>query len=316
MRNGCCKALGWMTALCCAASPICAEPASNVRVPPPEYADAIIAPPEWPVAEPLHNPLGAPPALRSYPGRPYQSRPWPAAAVPSTPGLAGADALAAPGSSGTPAESVSEERAVWGGAKPGFFQRVTAYETWLTSGGASSLEMHETSAFITGGVPFFRRDTPLLFTPGFTARFLGGPEQPDVPPRLYDATLEVRHLRQLTERLGMDVAVTPGVYSDFEHSRHAMLRVSGRGLAAWQWRPTTQLVLGVAYFNRGNLKLLPIGGVIWLPNDQWRIEALAPQPRVARRLTLGADREAWAYLAGEVGGACGPSIARTAAATC
>lgn len=296
MRTQCVTIVSWLLQACGVALSARAEPPSNVRVPAPSYAEFLVAAPDLPEAEPLYNPLGAPPR-RGYPGRP-----WPAAAVASTPGLPGADAMADPGSTGVPSDFVAPQPWTWGGAKPGFFQRLTAYETWLAGGGGSALEMHETSALVTGGIPFFSRDTPLLFTPGFTARFLDGPNLPDVPARLYDATLDVRHLRQLTERLGMDVAVTTGAYGDYEHSRAGMVRVSGRGLAAWQWRPTTQLVLGVAYFNRGNLKLLPVGGVIWQPNDDWRIEALVPQPRIARRVIAGADREWWFYLAGEVGG--------------
>lgn len=275
-----------------------AEPPSSLRVPPPEYSAATVVDSESQELEPLYNPLGAPPRSA------YPAMVGPGASARDTLEASLSDALRDAETGATPLSGPMAQRArgLWGGPKPGFFQRITAYETWLAGGGAAAIQSHEMTAFVTGGVPFFRFDSPLLFTPGFTALFLEGPDQPDVPPRLYDATLEVRHLRQLTERLGMDLVVTTGVYSDFEQSSSDMVRVTGRAVAAWQWRPKTQLILGVAYLNRGNLKLLPAVGVILTPSDDWRIEAIAPRPRIARRLMATADSELWGYLAGEVGG--------------
>ena len=41
---------------------------------------------------------------------------------------------------------------------------------------------------------------------------------PELPARVYDAYAQFRWMRPIGERLGIDVAVTPGVYSDFHES--------------------------------------------------------------------------------------------------
>ena len=103
----------------------------------------------------------------------------------------------------------------------------------------------------------------------------------------------------------IDVAVKPGMHSDFKSSQSRALRVEGRGMAFFDWTPTTKLVLGVVYLDRRDVSLLPAAGVIWTPHDDLSFELVAPRPRIAWRFMQCVEPECvehWAYVAGEFGG--------------
>src|SRR5439155_18356767 len=82
------------------------------------------------------------------------------------------------------------------------------------------LEIHEFEMSATFAVPFADNLAPLLLTPGFAARLFGGPDpnnvgQPDLPPAVYDLNLELGWRPRLARWLFADLAVQPGLYTDF-----------------------------------------------------------------------------------------------------
>lgn len=184
----------------------------------------------------------------------------------------------------------------------GFLQQIRWTNTYLAGGGADGMGMYDTSLQGTVAFPFFTTDAPMLITPGFTTRFLDGPQTIDMPARLYDAFVEIRHIRWLTPTLATDLAVTPGYYGDYEQDLSEAFRLTGRGLVLYDISPDAKLIAGVAYLNRDNLKLLPVGGLIWNPTEVTKFELIMPQPRIARRFNCCGPVEWWGYLAGEFGG--------------
>jgi hypothetical protein len=62
--------------------------------------------------------------------------------------------------------------------------------------------------------------------------------------------------------------------------------------------PATNLVLGVDYLDRGDIKLLPVAGLICAPSPEARLELVFPRPRAVFQLT---DIYRL-YLSGELGG--------------
>jgi len=154
--------------------------------------------------------------------------------------------------------------------------------------------------------PIPSREWPLIVTPGFGAHFLDGPAATDLPPRLYDAYVQFRSMKRLTPRWAMDLAVTPGVYSDFQQHTDEAVRITGYGAAMYTWTPTTKLLMGVAYLDRKDLRIMPIGGILWTPTPDLSSELAAPRPRIAHRLywngALSDEIQDWVYIAGELGG--------------
>lgn len=192
------------------------------------------------------------------------------------------------------------------GTRNGVFQKIFFTGTWLPRFEDDSLGVSNLETGVVFGFPFLRRDTPLLVTPQFAVLYLDGPTTPDLPPRLYDAEVEFRHLRKFGQGpWAMDVAVTTGYYSDFEHGDSDAFRVSGRGLAVYESSPATKWILGVAYLNRAGASVLPVAGVIYEPTPDVRWDLIFPRPRVAWQLPCsvpGCGDEKWVYLGGDFGG--------------
>ena len=57
-------------------------------------------------------------------------------------------------------------------------------------------------------------------------------------------------------------------------------------------------LFGVDFLDRGDIKLLPVAGLIWNPNPEMRFELVFPRPRAVFQLT---DRSRL-YVSGELGG--------------
>jgi hypothetical protein len=96
----------------------------------------------------------------------------------------------------------------------------------------------------------------------------------------------------------MYLAVAPGIYTDFENTSSDMIRITGKGLAIWDWTPQTKLVVGIVYLDRRNVNVLPVIGVIYNPNESMRWEITAPRPRFAFEI----GDNLWGYIGGELGG--------------
>jgi hypothetical protein len=148
-------------------------------------------------------------------------------------------------------------------------------------------------------------ESPLLVTPGFGVSFVdeaSGPAGPGLPPRLYDAWLQARWLRKVGERLGVDVAVAPGWYSDFVNDTAQALRITGHGFGAWEASEELRIVAGLIYLDRYDVNILPAGGLLWTPDDGRRFELVFPRPRLAWRISETPQAAHWVYVAGEFGG--------------
>ncbi|MEM9354259.1 MAG: DUF6268 family outer membrane beta-barrel protein [Planctomycetota bacterium] len=192
------------------------------------------------------------------------------------------------------------------GVRKGFFQRASFTSTYLPRFSDDGLGITDLEASLTFGFPFFRRDTPLLVTPRFAVHYLDGPAAPELPPRLFDASVDFTHLRKFGDGpWAMNVGVNLGHYSDFEQSSSDAFRVSGRGFAVYEGTPGRKWVMGVVYANRAGASVFPAVGVTLEPNPDTKYELIFPRPRIAKRIAStgppGLD-ERWVYLGGEFGG--------------
>lgn len=161
----------------------------------------------------------------------------------------------------------------------------------------TTLDLRSVFAF-----PLPDEDSPLLLTPGYGWPLVDGPSYTDVPGQLHEAYLDIRYLKRFTPAFVMDLGITPGLYSDFEGNHSQAFRLGARGLVALTYSPTVQIVAGLAYLDRDDVEFLPLGGIVWTPADDVRLELVSPRPRFLKRLWKENGREAWWYLSGELGG--------------
>jgi hypothetical protein len=176
------------------------------------------------------------------------------------------------------------------------------------NGGTAQLGLNALELSGSFHLPLGYQLAPLVFTPGFGVEYWEGPLgtaspfDPDLPPRTYQAYLDIGWQPQLTPRLAAELGLEIGVYSDFEEVDSEAIRLKSRGLVLYALSPRWQLVGGLLYLDRNRIKLLPAGGAIWMPNPDVRWEILFPQPKLAQRLTTYGNTELWWYVAGEYGG--------------
>jgi hypothetical protein len=187
------------------------------------------------------------------------------------------------------------------GARDGVFQKVTLTETWIARGGGEGLGVHEFGTSITFGFPLPTPKSPLLIRPTFNLFLLDGPTSPDLPPQVYEAGVQFRWIRPINERWMLDLAVLPGYYSDFKSNNSDAVRVTGHGIALWNWSETTKVALGIVYLDRPDTSVIPAAGLIYTPHEDARLELLFPRPRITWRPGGWFCPDDWLYVAGEFG---------------
>jgi hypothetical protein len=188
-----------------------------------------------------------------------------------------------------------------------FMQDIRLRGTWLSPMGDRSLGVTDVETNVTFAVPFFRTTSPLMITPGFAIHYWDGPvtEAPyfaDLPARTYDAYLDSAWYPQVTNWLSAQVGVRVGAYTDFNTFNTHSIRIMGRGLGVVTLTPTLQFAVGAVYIDRVLIKILPAGGLIWVPNPDSRYEFLFPNPRGTKRWTTIGNTDIWLYVTGEYGG--------------
>lgn len=173
---------------------------------------------------------------------------------------------------------------------------------WLAKGGRDGFGVTDVELG-TSVAPIYFDDLPaLLITPGFGFHFWNAPNDLDLPARVYDAFIDVNWRSPITERFGLSFGVTPGAYGDFERFDSNSFQVTGWGMGDFALTPRWTLVGGVAVVRQLESRILPVGGLIWTPDDATRVELLVPRMRVARRLRSGRRDDLWVYVAGQFGG--------------
>lgn len=188
------------------------------------------------------------------------------------------------------------------GAKPGMLQQAFFQGTELPKLDAEGLGLTTLETTITLGMPCPTIESPLLVTTGFVGTLTDIPTGADIPGELFEGYVQARWLKKLSDRLGIDLAVSPGWYSDFKNDSSQALRVTGHGFGAWEANEDLRVVAGVIYLDRYDVTLLPAGGLLWTPADDKRFELIFPRPRLAWRIAERPQASHWLYIAGEFGG--------------
>lgn len=143
---------------------------------------------------------------------------------------------------------------------------------------------------------------PLHITPGFGVHWWDDPVGLGLPPRVYDVYLDLQWTPVASERWSVALGLTPGLYGDFEKIGGKTFQLTGWLVANRRFDPHWQLLFGVAYIRQLQTNLLPVGGLIWTPHADVRLEAIIPKPKYAVRFRETADGSLWWFLAGQLGG--------------
>ena len=175
---------------------------------------------------------------------------------------------------------------------------------WIPDGSSSnSVGMGELNLAVVFAFPnFLETEQPIYVAPSFGLTMFEGPQAEELPGQAYGAFLDMQWTSDPTQRFYADVGLTLGIYSDFNTLTTDSLRLTGHALANISIEENTILKLGVMYFDRIDLKLLPAFGVFWNPHPEIRIDLFFPRPRVSQFYTSINNYDVWWYVGGEYGG--------------
>jgi hypothetical protein len=132
---------------------------------------------------------------------------------------------------------------------------------------------------------------------GFAVHFLSGPDQTDMPPRLYNFLAGYQKREKLGD-FAYDVSVGVNAASDFEGSSRKGIRFPAHAVGYVALTENLDVVLGADFLDRADIHWLPVAGFVWCPLSDLRLELVFPQPRVDFQL----NEEYRLYLAGGLGG--------------
>ncbi|MEO1529524.1 MAG: hypothetical protein AAFX06_29220 [Planctomycetota bacterium] len=186
-------------------------------------------------------------------------------------------------------------------------QRGRFRHTFLFGGeGADDLSINDTDFALAFAFPrFLFSNQPLFVSPNFSYHQWNGPEAStgaDLPADVYSAFLDFGWQSDPARILGAELNLNVGGYTEFDIFRSESLRIRGRALGTFRLTPASTFKLGVYYYDRVRIKLLPAGGIIWQPNPFTKVDLFFPQPKYSRFIQTIGVQDVWWYVSGDYGG--------------
>jgi hypothetical protein len=119
---------------------------------------------------------------------------------------------------------------------------------------------------------------------------------------VYDLYLDLSWRFLERDSWGIAGGLTPGFYGDFNRLDGKAFQLTGWLLGDWTLSDRWSVVAGIAYVRQLQSNLLPVGGLIWRPNSELRIDLVIPRPRVAWLIWGDEAGETWGFVSGVFGG--------------
>ncbi len=191
---------------------------------------------------------------------------------------------------------------------PRVLERPRVRQTYMPGASGNGLGINDIELATTATIPnFLRSNQPLRISPGFIFHYWQGPDSTvfpkyDLPARAYSAYLSFDHVTDPKKSAGLEGNFTIGYYGDFANTSSDAVRI-GSKLLGWQRvNSYTVAKLGVEYFDRVSLKLLPAVGVYMTPNPDMKFDLYFPKTKLSHRIPNVGDFEVWSYAGAEYGG--------------
>ena len=189
------------------------------------------------------------------------------------------------------------------------FQGASLALSYLPGWGSDSLEMTQARVSATVGLPGLLENSFILLSPSFETTWIRWDGFASFPDTFYTASLNGTFIKKHNERWSSMASIGPRWSSDGRETKDAV-RCTLMGGMIWTHSRQLQIRFGVAYLNRDDsFNILPFGGVIWTPNEDWKYELTAPMFRIVRRCRsfpvlppFGDEASYWGYAGIGFGG--------------
>ncbi len=189
------------------------------------------------------------------------------------------------------------------------FQGLGLDMSWIPANGSDGLGLTRFKLDASFGLPGPKLPSkpPSYFMVSTNFTFTSVNWKPDTPfpNTLYDAGLNLMWLQPINDRWSFMAGVMPGWSSDGKASKDS---VRLPAMFGFSWQPNRQwrVSFGAAYLDRSDYSVIPYGGVIWTPSEDFRVELMAPQARIAWASPVvslrGAENRTWRYIGLGFGG--------------
>ena len=190
-------------------------------------------------------------------------------------------------------------------SNPKFFEQTRFRYTWIADSKNDGFGINKAALSTTVSLPFFQQNHWRL-SPGFNWNFWSGPDTAttgvDLPSQAYEFYLDSDFITNPCRNYGAEIDFSIGVYSDFKNMNSDSIRFMGVGLGWFRINEHNTFKVGVEYFDRVDIKLLPAFGLFYSPSPDVRFDIYFPRPRIAQRVRRVTTYEVWVYAGGEYGG--------------
>lgn len=246
-----------------------------------------------PTAEPTLR-LTAPEVVfrgQSDPFAPPLTAPQPAPFAPTTPypmdsGTGIQDPFLAPAQPYPPADPYGGYYGV-NGPQPYRLGLVPRFEVgFLPSSNTSdpnvgSFQVTEIEGEIANSRPVFG-DWIFTHTPQAGLRLWEGPDLIDLPPTVYRLGWNLELATGQRGPWSFQASFNPSINTDFDHQLTSdAWNLDAQASATYRVNPELMLVGGIFFWDRVDEILLPMGGVVWNPNDRWELRLTFPKARIS-----------------------------------
>ena len=189
--------------------------------------------------------------------------------------------------------------------REGMFQKVNFDALWAPAGkGADAVGITQLSLSATFALPAPSKESPLLLKPLFHTWFF---DHPELRPTFCTAGLDLLWLVPLIkDKFTLALGTTPSYSGDFKAKKETF-RIPAHVVGIWTCNPRTKVLLGVLYLDRStSYNWLPMGGILWTPNEDLNFELTFPRIRLSQRIkwwgsVAGDSVSDWLYTSFEFG---------------
>ncbi|GHT10681.1 hypothetical protein FACS1894170_03180 [Planctomycetales bacterium] len=136
--------------------------------------------------------------------------------------------------------------------------------------------------YVVPGASFFWFDGPV------------GP--PDMSANAFGTYLKFGTEPQFNNVFGLRAWGQLGIFSDYHKITSDAFRFSGDLEGTVQISPQMQIVAGVLYLGRERIRVLPTGGLIYRPSEDWTLRLVFPNPKITKHLWKGQYADVSGYI--------------------
>lgn len=143
-------------------------------------------------------------------------------------------------------------------------------------------------------------DLILTSTPEFGLRTWEGPREIHLPANVYRFGWNLGLESAFNNAFSWHMFVNPSINSDLQSTLTSdAWNIDAKMYGVWQIDPTLQFVFGAFYWDRRDDIVLPYGGLVWYPTDDWEVRALFPEGRVSHFIGNFWEGSHWLYASYE-----------------